>query len=247
MKIDVIYNDLNLTYEDFKNIDKECFPNQYYSTVQYTDMRENGFWTAYADNELAGYMSVKAYGKEMHLSRIAVSSDYRRKGIAHKLLNTLLSFSNEMKAESITLMVQTDNRNAISLYEKFGFFNNGSKCQFIIPIKEYMKCCDSKPRVTAVPIHGQNLQDHKYQLRFVSENGITIGGCFLNSEFPGCSYFEVEKPEKNFTDSLVSLKKYLIPEKDILVLTIEQKALIDSCMDLGFKLNYELFKMRKDL
>lgn len=246
LKTVIKHNDYNLTYDDFRDIDEECFPYEYYSVLHFEDMRQSDFWVAYIYEKPVGYISIKNKSEDIHLSRIGIRKDYRNIGIASELMNTLVNFSSSINKPCISLLVETTNKYAIHLYEKYGFLPIGSKCQFIIPInKLLLEHNISNNKISAVSIDGYESKSYKHELEFINCNNDVIGKCFLNSEFPGCSYYEIVDPYANFINSLISLRMFLNLEKDILVLTIDQKSLIDTCINLGFKLNYELIKMQK--
>lgn len=248
MKIDIKYNDISLTYDDFMAIDKECFPNEYFSNLQFEDMKQSDFWVVYINGQPVGYMSVKIYPNDIHLSRIGVGKKARNTKVASKLMDTLVNFSNSKEKSCISLLVETTNNKAISLYEKYGFSSVGTKCQFVIPIKKLLlDNYGSNTSVSSISIDESNCIVHKHELKFVDSNNDIIGKCFLDSEFPGCSYYEIDNPDINFIDSLISLRRFLNIEKDILTLTIDQKSLINTCIKLDLKLNYELIKMQRCL
>ena len=64
----------------------------------------------------------------MSINNIAVSENYRRKGIARALLQKMLS--DLSGADSVTLEVRKSNAAAIALYESFGFERVGERRGF---------------------------------------------------------------------------------------------------------------------
>jgi len=62
---------------------------------------------------------------EVHLRNIGVHSDYRSKGIASILIRKMIEISRQKGVVWSTLEVRRSNKNAIQLYEKFGFTQNG--------------------------------------------------------------------------------------------------------------------------
>ncbi|MFT3752066.1 MAG: GNAT family N-acetyltransferase [Paludibacter sp.] len=61
---------------------------------------------------------VKSY---LNIHDFFVHPDYRRKGLANRLMQELISIANERKYCKITLEVREDNRVAQSLYKSLGF------------------------------------------------------------------------------------------------------------------------------
>ncbi|MEZ5077847.1 MAG: ribosomal protein S18-alanine N-acetyltransferase [Solirubrobacterales bacterium] len=74
---------------------------------------------ASVDDELLGYVVCSRYDQVWHLMNIAVAPERRRGGVAGKLLRRLLEVSSG--SLPFTLEVRVSNRNAIAMYERFGF------------------------------------------------------------------------------------------------------------------------------
>jgi len=78
------------------------------------------------DDEIVGYaLMLVIPGIESQLCNIAVSPDYRKQGIAKKLLSILYSESLDLNIHEMTLEVRVSNINAQKLYEKMGFVSEG--------------------------------------------------------------------------------------------------------------------------
>lgn len=69
--------------------------------------------------EIGAKFSHKAY-----LSSVFIEPEFQQKGIASKLLNTIIKYS-KSHVEQILLTVADDNKSAIHLYKKFGFQEYG--------------------------------------------------------------------------------------------------------------------------
>lgn len=70
------------------------------------------------------------------LSSVFVKPEFREKGIANKLLSSVLEYS-KGHVEQILLTVATDNKSAISLYKKFGFQIYGAEPKALKNNMEY--------------------------------------------------------------------------------------------------------------
>ena len=71
------------------------------------------------DNIIIGFIVLKLYeDKHIHIMSIAISKNYRNKGIGTKFLNFL---KNEFEEYRITLYVQVKNEVAVHFYMKNGF------------------------------------------------------------------------------------------------------------------------------
>lgn len=68
-----------------------------------------------------GYAGMWVVAAEAHITTLAVRREYRRAGIAKRLLIELIRQAIQRAAERITLEVRESNLAAQGLYEKFGF------------------------------------------------------------------------------------------------------------------------------
>lgn len=83
---------------------------------------------AYYDGKIAGFLDVWNVLGEVDINNIAVSEDFRRKGIAFALINEMEKhFSSAL---SCTLEVRESNQKAILLYRKCGFKEVGRRKNF---------------------------------------------------------------------------------------------------------------------
>lgn len=71
----------------------------------------------YIDNKLVGVLVYEDVFSRFEVDYIVVDSQYRRKGIATKLLESIIN----LNPENITLEVREDNIPAINLYKNLGF------------------------------------------------------------------------------------------------------------------------------
>ena len=73
--------------------------------------------------EIAGYIvaCLCDLGLRAEILRIAVHPDHRGKGIAKALIETSLRIFSKENVKSVELEVNSANRSAVKLYEKFGF------------------------------------------------------------------------------------------------------------------------------
>ena len=90
------------------------------------------YLTAKSGSLLIGYGGVLVILDEAHIMTLAVRNDYRRQGIAMRILLELISRAEEMEAHFLTLEVRKSNQPAISLYEKLGFQIMGERKHYYI-------------------------------------------------------------------------------------------------------------------
>ena len=80
---------------------------------------------AFEGEELAGSLVVSRYVDAWHIMNIAVSPDFRRRGIATALLERLFELTDDRSRRGYTLEVRVTNSGAIRLYERLGFAARG--------------------------------------------------------------------------------------------------------------------------
>lgn len=87
------------------------------------------FYSAKLKEKTVGYIGLSKICDEGYVTNIAVLPEYRRRGIAKKLIKYVINtFKNDLRF--ISLEVRVSNQNAISLYEKLGFEKVGLRKRF---------------------------------------------------------------------------------------------------------------------
>lgn len=76
---------------------------------------------ALIENRVVGYVCPRYVLNEGHLLNLAVHRDFRRRGIATELMNTVLEELKEKGCTLVYLEVRVTNLDAIKFYERFGF------------------------------------------------------------------------------------------------------------------------------
>ena len=109
--------------EQIAAIEKECF-SQPWSINSLKDFANGAFsriLTAESKSKIAGYITYTHIFEEIQIANVAVSGNFRRKGIATMLIQNLLNEGLKNGVEVITLEVRNSNLAAIHLYENNGF------------------------------------------------------------------------------------------------------------------------------
>ena len=99
-----------------------------------------------ANGKVVGYAGLQVVLDEGYIANIAVFPEYRRQGIAGKLLQVFMNFAEANRLAFLTLEVRASNQAAISLYENRGFLEVGRRKNYyehpkedaIIMTKEYV-------------------------------------------------------------------------------------------------------------
>ena len=120
-----------LSYSDLPSvisIERRSFPTPWSLAMFVLELsKPSGICLAAVDEDgrLAGYLVCSRYDTIWHLMNVAVDPERRRRGIATLLINRLFE---EGGAQSpYTLEVRVSNREAILMYERFGFRSAGTR------------------------------------------------------------------------------------------------------------------------
>jgi len=91
---------------------------------------------AIANGVVVGFAGIWLIIDEAHIINVAVLPEYRRNGIAKKLMVELLVRAKEKGAVCSTLEVRAGNEPAIKLYEGFGYVTVGRRKAYYHDNKE---------------------------------------------------------------------------------------------------------------
>ena len=95
------------------------------------------FWlVAMEGDTLAGYVGSQSVMGESDMMNVAVHPDFRRQGIARRLIEDLVAALKEQNCHSLTLEVRASNAPAIALYEAMNFHEVGRRRNYYRNPKE---------------------------------------------------------------------------------------------------------------
>ena len=108
-------------------IERLCFTTPWSEEAFASQLTSNPvFKVLTVDGEIAGYAVIDTQIlPESELFNIAVSPEYRGKGLSKLLMDSALADARKLGAETVLLEVRASNAAAIGLYEKYGFVQNG--------------------------------------------------------------------------------------------------------------------------
>lgn len=86
-----------------------------------TDNPASRCWVADADGKLVGLLILWKIVDEAHIATVATHPDFRRQGIAKRLLVTALDSAHGEGVQSALLEVRAGNMAAQAMYQKLGF------------------------------------------------------------------------------------------------------------------------------
>ena len=113
-----------------------------------TPWTKEAFHTEIVENTLAEYIVltyedfVIGYGgmwlimDEMHITNVALATDFRGKGYSKVLISAMIRFGQDKKFNHMTLEVREGNSVAIALYEQFGFVRVGKRPKYYVDTGE---------------------------------------------------------------------------------------------------------------
>ena len=118
--------------KEIAEIEKLCFSTPWTESGLREELSNSyaRFFVALLDGAVAGYIGAHNIVGEVYITNVAVSPDFRRKGVAQGLVSFLLNFSEAENADFVTLEVRESNEAAQTLYEKAGFKVVGKRKDF---------------------------------------------------------------------------------------------------------------------
>ena len=95
-----------------------------------TDNPASRCWVAEADERVVGMVVTWLFVDEAHIATLATHPDFRRQGIAQKLLIHTLRYTFDEGAVSSFLEVRESNLAAQEMYRKFGYEDTGRRKRY---------------------------------------------------------------------------------------------------------------------
>ena len=99
------------------------------------------------DYRVLAYIIFRVNMDEAELFRIATDKNSRNVGFAHELMNFMISYLRDMKVKKVFLEVRCQNKDAIRLYEDYGFKKLGIRKEYYnnptddaLLMEGYIKC-----------------------------------------------------------------------------------------------------------
>ena len=119
-------------------LEKICFSDPWSENSVASELKNKlALWlVAEEEGTVAGYIGSQTCGDESDVMNVAVHPDFRRRGIAEALVNSLVTELNAIGSHCLTLEVRASNAPAVSLYEKLGFAEIGRRKNYYRNPKE---------------------------------------------------------------------------------------------------------------
>ena len=119
-------------------LEKTCFSDPWSEKSVASELTNPlSLWlVAVEGDRVAGYVGSQSVMGESDMMNVAVHPDFRRQGIAEKLVLELVDALAQKENTCLTLEVRASNAPAISLYEKLGFSQIGLRKNYYRNPKE---------------------------------------------------------------------------------------------------------------
>ena len=120
-------------------IEKECFGRDAWSEKSVSGELTNALalWlVAVEDGTVAGYVGSQTVCNETDMMNVAVTAEFRRRGIGEQLVTALVEELKAIDSRCLTLEVRASNTPAQAMYEKLGFTEVGRRPRYYQNPKE---------------------------------------------------------------------------------------------------------------
>ena len=127
---DIIFDNLKPQYLDsLTELEKTCFSVPWSRKLFENDIsNKNAYYVlAVFNGKVIGYCGLYKVLDEADITNIAVHPEFRRQGLAGRILENIIKYCELNKISKITLEVRKSNINAINLYTKKGFIVVGER------------------------------------------------------------------------------------------------------------------------
>jgi len=255
-------------WEAFEPLDKGCFPDDYVPKKLYQKyIQSKGFIGFFRDDELIGYMFLQVANKYGLLNRIAVKKEEQGKGYGSIMMTYVIDYFHKRRVSKIALHVETENKAAIALYQKFGFYFD----------QETWFCMMDENDVQQIEENGKNFSNGQLKrlslgdldtivedfpstnveeiTKILEDRRNLVLGLFVDKELKAVSIFDPHysgcrslkcKELRFFDPFLAKLKEYRI--KNYYNISFEtNRQLAELCEKRGYKNRRHLWKMEKAL
>lgn len=113
-------------------LERQCFsePWSEKSLKESLESKSYYFLVAEEADKVVGYMGIAVILEEADVTNIAVSFNYRHRGIAEALMHRMFQDCKEKGIQAMTLEVRVSNEPALQLYKKMGFCSVGIRKNF---------------------------------------------------------------------------------------------------------------------
>ena len=105
-------------------IEKQSFPVPWTQDLFFSELTRNRYARYFVlekDNEVVGYLGLWHKGSNFHITNIAITEKFRRKGYGEKFLKFIEKIAATHRIKKISLEVRRSNYIAQDMYRKYGY------------------------------------------------------------------------------------------------------------------------------
>ena len=108
-------------------LEEECFSMPHSTDQLIREFNDNlhSAFVAEWHGQIAGFAGITVIADEGYIGNVAVKKEFRRRGIADRLMNALDGLAEKDQLRFISLEVREGNKTALALYEKHGYTLQG--------------------------------------------------------------------------------------------------------------------------
>lgn len=119
-------------------IEQNCFAHPWSrnSIEEELNAETSVFFVCTENAEVIGYIGMSVVVDEGYIFNVAVDKNHRCRGVGSALINELVTYGKKNNLCFLTLEVRESNKNACSLYSKFGFIKVGTREDYYSEPKE---------------------------------------------------------------------------------------------------------------
>lgn len=125
--------------DDVLEVEKTSFSTPWSKDSFIKEITENKlakYIIAEVDEKIVGYGGMWLILDEAHITNVAVSNEFRNRGIGQKIIDGLIDICRKLMINRITLEVRKSNNPAIKLYKNNGFIEIGIRPGYYADTKE---------------------------------------------------------------------------------------------------------------
>ena len=118
--------------DDIYDVEINSFTDPWSQESFRDELRNNvaNYLVGCIDNKVIGYVGAWFILDEAHITNVAVKPEFRRQGIANRLILEFINLAKKNNITSVTLEVRASNIAAQILYKNFGFVEQGLRKRY---------------------------------------------------------------------------------------------------------------------
>ena len=114
-------------------LEQECFISPWTAELLLLDIcasEQNLYYVMEKEGQIIGFAGINVVLDEAHIRKICIAPDRRQHGYGSLFLRELEKQAHSRGAEGLTLEVRSSNKAAITMYEHFGFRQEGLRKKY---------------------------------------------------------------------------------------------------------------------